>query len=95
MSDDFDVLTRLTDYHDHIAAPTVHVADDVRRGRRRVARRRTLAAGGVALAVAGIVLTASLVTRSDPAKPRSGTGTLALPDRDPDRDRSRRVHRAV
>jgi len=66
MSDDFDVLTRLTDYHDHIAAPTVHVADDIRRGRRRVARRRTLAVGGVALIAVGIILTATLVTRSDP-----------------------------
>ena len=66
MTDELDVLTRLVDYHDHIAAPTVPVADDVRRGRRRLARRRTLAAGGVALAVAGIVLTASLVTGSDP-----------------------------
>lgn len=66
MTDEFDVLNRLTDYHDHIVAPSVPVADDVRRGRRRVARRRTLAAGGVALAAAGIVLAASLITRSDP-----------------------------
>jgi hypothetical protein len=66
MTDELDVLTRLVDYHDHIAAPTVPVADDVHRGRRRLARRRTLAAGGVALAVAGIVLTASLVTGRDP-----------------------------
>ena len=66
MTEELDVLTRLVDYHAHIAAPTVPVADDVRRGRRRLARRRTLAAGGVALAVAGIVLTASLVTGSDP-----------------------------
>jgi hypothetical protein len=66
MTDELDVLTRLADYHDHIAAPTVPVADDVRRGRRRVARRRTLAAGGAALAAAGIALTASLVTGSAP-----------------------------
>ena len=65
MTDDFDVLTRLVDYHDHIDAPTVPVPHDVRRGRRRLARRRSLAAGGAALAVAGIVLTASLVSRSD------------------------------
>lgn len=66
MSDDFDVLTRLQDYHDHIAAPAVPVADDVRRGRRRVTRRRTLAtAGAAAVAVAGVVLTASLVTGGD------------------------------
>ena len=66
MTDELDVLTRLTDYHDHIAAPTVPVADDVRRGRRRVTRRRTLAVGGAALAAAGIALTASLVTGNDP-----------------------------
>ena len=66
MNDEHDVLSQLVDYHDHIAAPTVPLADDVRRGRRRVARRRTLAIGGVAITVAGIVLTASLVTRSDP-----------------------------
>jgi hypothetical protein len=66
MTDELDVLTRLTDYHDHIAAPTVPVADDVRRGRRRLARRRTLAASSAALAVAGLVLTASLVSASDP-----------------------------
>ena len=66
MTDELEVLTRLTDYHDHIAAPTVPVAEDVRRGRRRVARRRTLAAGGVALAAACIAVTASLVTGSAP-----------------------------
>ena len=65
MTDELDVLSRLVDYHDHIAAPTVPVADDVRRGRRRVRRNRGLAAGGVALAVAGVVLTASLVTGGD------------------------------
>jgi hypothetical protein len=69
MTDDLDVVSRLMDYHDHIAPPTVPVAHDVRRGRRRVARRRTLAAGGVALVVAGVVLTASLVTRNDPGGP--------------------------
>ncbi|KAA1420979.1 hypothetical protein F0U44_01165 [Nocardioides humilatus] len=66
MNDDFDVLTRLLDYHDHIAAPTVPVGDDVRRGRRRQARRRTMATGGVALAVAAVVVTASLVTGGQP-----------------------------
>jgi hypothetical protein len=69
MTDDVDVLARLTDYHDHIAAPAVPVTDDVRRGRHRVARKRTLIAGGVALAAAGVVLTASLVTRSDQDNP--------------------------
>ena len=38
MTDELEVLNRLVDYHDHIAPPTVPVADDVRRGRRRVRR---------------------------------------------------------
>lgn len=66
MTDELDVLSRLIDYHDHIAPPEAHVADDVRRGRRRVARNRGVAAGGVALAVAGVVVTTSLVTGNDP-----------------------------
>jgi hypothetical protein len=89
MTDELDVLTRLADYHDHIAAPTVPVADDVRRGRRRVARRRTLAAGGAALAAAGIALTASLVTGSapdrapDPARTPTPTPTETHSATDP------------
>jgi WD40-like Beta Propeller Repeat len=81
MTDELDVLTRLVGYHDHIAAPTVPVADDVHRGRRRLARRRRLAAGGVALVVAAIVLTASVVTGSapdgapDPARTTTPTPT--------------------
>lgn len=66
MTDERDVLTLLADYHDHIATPTVPIADDVRRGRRRVARKRSLATGGVALGVAAVVLTAALATRDDP-----------------------------
>jgi len=62
MTDELDVLSRLSDYHDHIAPPTVPVADDVRRGRRRVRRNRGAVIGAVALGVAGVVLTASLIT---------------------------------
>ena len=40
MNNDHDVLSRLVDYHDHIAAPPVHAADDVHRGRRRVRRNQ-------------------------------------------------------
>ena len=65
MTDELEVLNRLVDYHDHIAPPTVPVADDVRRGRRRVRRNRGIVTGGAALAVAGIMLTASLVTGGD------------------------------
>jgi hypothetical protein len=66
MTDELDVLSRVVDYHDHIAPPTVPVVDDVRRGRRRVRRNRGIVTGAVALVVAGVVLTASLVTRGDP-----------------------------
>ena len=65
MTDELEVLNRLVDYHDHIAPPVVPVADDVRRGRRRVRRNRGIVTGGAALAVAGIMLTASLVTGGD------------------------------
>jgi hypothetical protein len=75
MTHELDVLTRLVDYHDHIAPPTFSVADDVRRGRRRLARRRTLAAGGVALAVVGIALASSLVTGGDPDRAREPAHT--------------------
>jgi hypothetical protein len=64
MNDDLDVLTRLIDYHDHITAPEIPLAEDLRRGRRRVARRRAMAVGGVAAAAAAVVLTASLITRT-------------------------------
>ena len=62
MNNDHDVLSRLVNYHDHIAAPPVHAADDLHRGRRRVRRNRRLFAGGVALAVVSVVAVASLLT---------------------------------
>ena len=46
MNNELDVMSRLVDYHDHISAPSVPVADDLRRGRRRVRRNRGLLAGG-------------------------------------------------
>jgi hypothetical protein len=67
MNDDLDVLRRLVDYHDHIAAPAVLVADDLNRGRRRVRRNRGLVAGGVALGLASVAAVVSLVTGGDPA----------------------------
>ena len=70
MTSDFDALDRLVAYHDHIVAPPVAVADDVRRGRRRIRRNRTLASGGVALGVAGVVATATLLTGGDPEQPQ-------------------------
>ena len=86
MTDELDVLSRLADYHDHIAPPMVHVTDDVRRGRRRVRRNRGIVAGAVALGVAGVVLTASLITgggrdtRPEPAFPSpSETATDTSP----------------
>lgn len=67
MSNDLDALERFVAYHDHIAVPPVPVVDDVRRGRRRVRRNRGIAVGGAALAVAAVVVTASLLAGSDSA----------------------------
>ena len=75
MTDDLDVLSRLVDYHDHIAPPKVPVADDVQRGRRRVRRNRTLATGAVAAGLAGVVLAASLVTGLDRSLPEPADPT--------------------
>ena len=75
MTDDLDVLTRLVEYHDHIAPPLVPVADDVRRGRRRVRRNRTIAAGALAAGLAGVVLAASLATGLDRSLPEPAEPT--------------------
>jgi len=61
MTNDPEVLNRLLDYHDHISAPPVSVADDLHRGRRRVRRNRSMVAGGVAIALASVVAVVSLV----------------------------------
>jgi hypothetical protein len=79
MNDELDVMSRLVDYHDHISAPSVPVADDVRRGRRRVRRNRGLLAGGAALGLASVVAAMSLfagegaVDRPQPADPPGPT----------------------
>lgn len=65
-----DVLSRLVDYHGHISAPHVPLADDLRRGRGRVRRNRGLVAGGVALGLAAIIAAVSLST---------GQGSADLP----------------
>ena len=44
MNHEHDVLSQLVDYHDHISAPLVPLADDLRRGRGRVRRNRGLLA---------------------------------------------------
>ncbi|MBD3947991.1 hypothetical protein [Nocardioides ganghwensis] len=66
MNDDLDLMRRVVDYHDHIAAPPVLVADDLQRGRRRVRRRRGLLAGGAALGLASVVAAVSLLTAGGP-----------------------------
>jgi hypothetical protein len=80
MNNEHDVLSRLLDYHDHIAAPPVHAADDLDRGRRRVRRNRRLLAGGVALVVS-VVAAASLLTggRSADRPEPAGPPRLATP----------------
>lgn len=86
MSHDHDVLSRLVDYHDHIAAPPVPAADDLHRGRRRVRRNRRLLAGGVALAVVSVVAATSLLIgersadRPQPAAPPRLTAPLVAPN---------------
>jgi hypothetical protein len=62
MNNEHDVLSQLVDYHDHISAPHVPLADDLHRGRRRVRRNRGLLAGGVALGLASVVAAVSLFT---------------------------------
>lgn len=87
MNDELDVMRRLVDYHDHISAPLVPVADDLHRGRRRVRRNRGLVAGGVALGLASVAAAVALVTGGDPAErpqpigPPSPTSTFSpIPD---------------
>ena len=67
MSHDHDLVNRLVDYHDHIAVPHVAVADDVHRGRRRVRRRRSLMAGGLAVGLVSVIMAVSLFTGKDPS----------------------------
>lgn len=69
MNHEHDLLSRLVDYHDHIAAPSVPVGDDLRRGRRRVRRNRGLLAGGVAVGLASVVAAVSLFTVDDSVDP--------------------------
>jgi hypothetical protein len=57
MNTERDVLSQLVDYHDHIAAPEVPLADDLQRGRRRVRRNRGMLAGGVAVAAVSVIVT--------------------------------------
>lgn len=82
MNDDLDLMRRVVDYHDHIAAPPVLVADDLQRGRQRVRRRRGMLAGGAALGLASVVAAVSLITaggpagRPQPAGPPTTTSTF-------------------
>jgi hypothetical protein len=82
MSGETDVLTRLLSYHDHISVPPIQVDQDVRRGRRRVRRNRTVLTGGVALGVAGVVVAVSLLTggaRDTRPQPANPTPTPSTP----------------
>ena len=60
MNDEHDVLSQLVDYHDHISAPLVPLADDLRRGRGRVRRNRGLLAAGAALGVVSMIAAVAL-----------------------------------
>jgi hypothetical protein len=62
MNHELNIFSRVVDYHDHISAPPVPVADDLRRGRRRVRRNRGLLAGGVVIGLASVVTAVSLFT---------------------------------
>lgn len=76
---DHDLMSRLVDYHDHIAAPPVLVGDDLRRGRRRVRRTRGLVAGGAALSLVLVAAVAlSLGEREDDAPQPAGPTGLGL-----------------
>lgn len=67
MNHEHEVMSQLVDYHDHISAPHVPVADDLHRGRRRVRRNRGLLAGGVAVALASVVAAGSMLAGERPA----------------------------
>jgi hypothetical protein len=60
MTHEQDVLSRLVEYHGHISAPHVPLADDLRRGRGRVRRNRGLLAAGAALGVVSMIVAVSL-----------------------------------
>jgi hypothetical protein len=85
MNSELDVLRRVVDYHDHIYAPSVPLADDLRRGRRRVRRNRGLLAGGTALCLASVIAAVSLFTgqratdRLQPAGQPGPTTTFVSP----------------
>ena len=81
MNHEHDVLSQLVDYHDHISAPHVPLADDLHRGRRRVRRNRGLLAGGVALALASVVAAGSMFTseRSADSPPPADRPGLGVP----------------
>jgi len=86
MNHEHDVVGRLVDYHDHISAPHVPLADDLRRGRRRVRRNRGQLAGAVALALVAVVAAGSMVTgrgsadRPQPADRPGLTSPLVAPE---------------
>ncbi len=67
MTNEHDTLARLVAFHDHIAVPPYEVANDVRRGRRRVRRNRGLLTAGAALSLAGVMVAASLLDSTHPA----------------------------
>ena len=69
MNDELDVLSRVLDYHDHIAVPRTAAADDVRRGRQRVRRHRTFVTAGAALGVAAVVATVAVVASGSQSEP--------------------------
>jgi hypothetical protein len=80
MNDELDLMRRVVDYHDHIAAPPVLVADDLQRGRERVRRRRARLAGGAALGLASVVAVSIVAAggpdgRPQPAGPLPTTST--------------------
>lgn len=85
MTYEHDLLSRLVNYHDHISAPPVTVADDLQRGRRRVRHKRGLVVGGVALGLASVIAAVTLTTgepsadRLLPAEP-PGLTPLVVPE---------------